>query len=203
MSEKNGTYWAGGSARSGSGTAGRARRRVYAPPYCSIRSRTLRQYPAISVRTGWRVSRSTCASLLGRNTKTRSADTRWCSAAARRGPLSRRKASRISRRNLLRRTAWNRLWETAYPARRTGCSEASRRYMHWRRVPPARNPWANTRSKLPRPRSVPSRFTYRRSSLIVSFLRPRARRRDRTLRPFLVAIRSRNPCVLRRFLLCG
>jgi hypothetical protein len=38
-----------------------------------------------------------------------------------------------------------------------------------------------------------------RSSLTVSFFRPRARRRARTLRPFFVAMRARNPCVFRRF----
>ena len=36
------------------------------------------------------------------------------------------------------------------------------------------------------------------SELTVSFLRPRARRRARTARPFLVSIRERNPCVLAR-----
>lgn len=74
--------------------------------------------------------------------------------------------------------------------------------MHWMRGPATRRPLENTRSKLSWPLSVPSRFTYR-SSLIVSFLRPRARRRESTLRPVLVAIRALNPCVLRRFLLCG
>jgi hypothetical protein len=37
----------------------------------------------------------------------------------------------------------------------------------------------------------------------VSFLRPRARRRARTARPFLVAIRLRNPCVFARWRLLG
>ena len=36
------------------------------------------------------------------------------------------------------------------------------------------------------------------SSLTVSLWRPRARRRARTARPFLVSIRERNPCVLAR-----
>jgi hypothetical protein len=36
------------------------------------------------------------------------------------------------------------------------------------------------------------------SELTVSFLRPRARRRARTARPFLVSMRVRNPCVLAR-----
>jgi hypothetical protein len=41
------------------------------------------------------------------------------------------------------------------------------------------------------------------SELTVSFLRPRARRRARTARPFLVSIRERNPCVLARWRLFG
>ena len=41
------------------------------------------------------------------------------------------------------------------------------------------------------------------SELTVSFLRPRARRRARTARPFLVSIRVRNPCVLARWRLFG
>jgi hypothetical protein len=36
------------------------------------------------------------------------------------------------------------------------------------------------------------------SELTVSFLRPRARRRAKTARPFLVSMRERNPCVLAR-----
>ena len=36
------------------------------------------------------------------------------------------------------------------------------------------------------------------SSLTVSFLRPCARRRERTARPFFVSMRERNPCVLAR-----
>lgn len=36
------------------------------------------------------------------------------------------------------------------------------------------------------------------SELTVSFLRPRARRRDSTARPFFVSIRERNPCVFAR-----
>jgi hypothetical protein len=39
---------------------------------------------------------------------------------------------------------------------------------------------------------------YGRSSLTVNLYRPFARRAARTLRPFLVAIRARNPCVERR-----
>jgi hypothetical protein len=41
------------------------------------------------------------------------------------------------------------------------------------------------------------------SELTVSFLRPRARRRARTARPFLVSMRERNPCVLARWRLFG
>ena len=41
------------------------------------------------------------------------------------------------------------------------------------------------------------------SELTVSFLRPRARRRARTARPFLVSMRVRNPCVLARWRLFG
>jgi hypothetical protein len=41
------------------------------------------------------------------------------------------------------------------------------------------------------------------SELTVSFLRPRARRRARTARPFLVSIRERNPCVFARWRLFG
>jgi hypothetical protein len=37
----------------------------------------------------------------------------------------------------------------------------------------------------------------------VSFLRPRARLRARTARPFLVAMRLRNPCVFARWRLFG
>src|SRR5260370_37970593 len=44
---------------------------------------------------------------------------------------------------------------------------------------------------------------YYLSELTVSFLRPRARRRARTARPFLVSIRERNPCVLARWRLFG
>jgi hypothetical protein len=36
------------------------------------------------------------------------------------------------------------------------------------------------------------------SSLTVSFLRPAARRRERTARPFLVSMRERKPCVFAR-----
>ena len=36
------------------------------------------------------------------------------------------------------------------------------------------------------------------SSLTVSFLRPCARRRERTARPFFVSMRERNPCVFAR-----
>jgi hypothetical protein len=52
-------------------------------------------------------------------------------------------------------------------------------------------------------RLVPSAGSYRRSSLTVSFHRPFARRLESTLRPFFDAIRARNPCVLRLFLLWG
>ena len=38
-----------------------------------------------------------------------------------------------------------------------------------------------------------------RVSLTVKFLRPFARRRASTLRPFLEAMRERNPCLLARF----
>lgn len=41
------------------------------------------------------------------------------------------------------------------------------------------------------------------SELTVSFFRPRARRRAITARPFLVAMRTRNPCVLARWRLFG
>jgi hypothetical protein len=41
------------------------------------------------------------------------------------------------------------------------------------------------------------------SSEVVNFQRPAARRRANTLRPFLVDIRSRKPCLLARFLLEG
>ena len=41
------------------------------------------------------------------------------------------------------------------------------------------------------------------SELTVSFLRPRARRRARTARPFFVSIRERNPCVFARWRLFG
>ncbi len=41
------------------------------------------------------------------------------------------------------------------------------------------------------------------SSLTVSFFRPRARRRASTARPFLVDMRTRNPCVLARWRLFG
>ena len=40
-------------------------------------------------------------------------------------------------------------------------------------------------------------------SLTVNRLRPRARRAERTLRPFAVAIRVLNPCLLRRLRLDG
>ena len=48
-----------------------------------------------------------------------------------------------------------------------------------------------------------TRDGYYLSSLTVSFLRPRARRRERTARPFLVSIRERNPCVFARWRLFG
>jgi hypothetical protein len=48
-----------------------------------------------------------------------------------------------------------------------------------------------------------TRDGYYLSELTVSFLRPRARRRARTARPFLVSIRERNPCVLARWRLFG
>jgi hypothetical protein len=41
------------------------------------------------------------------------------------------------------------------------------------------------------------------SELTVSFLRPLARRRESTARPFLVSMRLRNPCVLARRRLLG
>jgi hypothetical protein len=41
------------------------------------------------------------------------------------------------------------------------------------------------------------------SELTVSLWRPLARRRDRTARPFLVAMRERNPCVFARRRLLG
>jgi hypothetical protein len=41
------------------------------------------------------------------------------------------------------------------------------------------------------------------SELTVSLWRPRARRRDRTARPFLVSMRVRNPCVFARRRLFG
>jgi len=44
---------------------------------------------------------------------------------------------------------------------------------------------------------------YYLSELTVSFLRPRARRRASTARPFLVSMRLRNPCVLARWRLFG
>jgi hypothetical protein len=44
---------------------------------------------------------------------------------------------------------------------------------------------------------------YYLSSLTVSFLRPCARRRERTARPFFVSMRERNPCVLARRRLFG
>jgi hypothetical protein len=48
-----------------------------------------------------------------------------------------------------------------------------------------------------------ARDGYYLSSLTVSFLRPAARRRERTARPFLVSIRDRNPCVFARWRLFG
>ena len=41
------------------------------------------------------------------------------------------------------------------------------------------------------------------SSLTVSFLRPAARRRASTARPFLVSMRLRKPCVFARWRLFG
>jgi len=41
------------------------------------------------------------------------------------------------------------------------------------------------------------------SELTVSFLRPRARRRARTARPFFVSMRERKPCVFARWRLLG
>jgi hypothetical protein len=52
----------------------------------------------------------------------------------------------------------------------------------------------------------PVRLSHRlnqRSSLTVSFRRPRVRRRASTLRPFFVAIRWRKPWVFFLFRLCG
>jgi hypothetical protein len=48
-----------------------------------------------------------------------------------------------------------------------------------------------------------TRDGYYLSELTVSFLRPRARRRARTARPFFVSIRERNPCVFARWRLFG
>jgi hypothetical protein len=48
-----------------------------------------------------------------------------------------------------------------------------------------------------------TRDCYYLSSLTVSFLRPCARRRERTARPFFVSIRERNPCVFARRRLFG
>ena len=45
-------------------------------------------------------------------------------------------------------------------------------------------------------RSMP---LWRRSELTVNFLRPLRRRALKTLRPLAVAMRLRNPCLLRRF----
>jgi hypothetical protein len=123
-------------------------------------------------------------------------------AADRREAASASKAARIRRRILFLFTAVKVLLETEKPARSGVPAPRSYRKKHRRRPLSSFVPCSNRAENAPRPRSVSSFFTYR-SSLTVSFLRPRARLRERTFRPFFVAIRARNPCVFFRFRLWG
>ena len=166
------------------------------------RSRTRLRIRATSFLTS--LSASLRASILcfGRYTSTPSnevlARDRLCS----RETLSFRKASRMSRRTRLRRTAGRLRAETANPTCNVGCREACRRIWKRNRFPSTRRPVRKTRSKDVRPRRIWLFLNYR-SSLTVNLCRPRARRRATTFRPFFVAIRARNPCVFFRLRLCG
>ena len=92
------------------------------------------------------------------------------------------------------------LAEMEKPARTGVPAPLSHRKKHRNTSPSIFLPDLYSNWKDPRPRSVSSFLTYR-SSLTVSFFRPRARRRESTCRPFFVAIRSRKPWVFLRFLL--
>ena len=108
----------------------------------------------------------------------------------------RRIASRTRRRIRLRMTALPTARGRVKPIRGPSAS-GSRRQNAAKRGPEKRLPWSYTRRKsLERSRRTrfgkPGMETYL-SELTVSFLRPRARRRARTARPFLVSIRERKP----------
>jgi hypothetical protein len=157
---------------------------------------------AISALTGENRTRSTATSFFPLKTnRTRPEHWEVCRANfnASRSSL---KASRISRRSRFLRTALHVLRGTAKPVSNSPFEALSRRNKHRTNSPSARRPEAYSVLKTPRPRRVSFLFTYR-SSLTESFFRPRARRRARTFRPSLVAMRFRNPCVFFRFLLCG
>jgi hypothetical protein len=98
----------------------------------------------------------------------------------------------MSLRILFLFTALNVLLETEKPARNGVPAPCSNRKKHLTSPLSSFDPRSKRAENSPRPRSVSSFFTYR-SSLTVSFFRPRARLRERTFRPFFVAIRARNP----------
>ena len=157
---------------------------------------------AMSPRTEENVTRSTGRSRFPLKTKSTRAEHCEARSADRNVSRSSLKASRMSLRSRFRRAALHVLRGTANPVSSSTVEAFSRRNKQRMRSPSARRPEAKSLLKTSRPRRVSFFLTYR-SSLTVSFFRPRARRRARTLRPSLLAIRSRNPCVFFRFLLCG
>ena len=157
---------------------------------------------AISLRIEENVTRSTGRSRFPLKTKRIRAEQRDACSAERRLPRSCLNASRMSRRRRFLRTALHVLRGTANPVSTRAVESFSTRCKQRISSPSTRRPEAYSLLKVSRPRRVSCFFTYR-SSLTVSFLRPRARRRARTFLPSLLAIRSRNPCVFFRFLLCG
>ena len=156
----------------------------------------------MSCRTGDNCTRSTGRSRFPLKTKRTRAEHREARNADQRASRSSLNASRINLRSRFLRTAWPVLRGTANPVSRLVDEAFSRRNRQRISSPSARRPEAYSLLKASRPRRVSFLFTYR-SSLTESFFRPRARRRANTFRPSLLAMRSRNPCVFFRFLLCG
>jgi hypothetical protein len=157
---------------------------------------------AISCRTGKNFTRSMGTSRFPLKTNRTRAEHGDARSADQRASRSSLKASRINLLSRFLRTALQVRRGTAKPVSNRAAGAFSSRNRHRMSSPSARRPEAYRLPKSSRPRRLSFLFTYR-SSLTVSFLRPRARRRARTFRPFLLAMRSRNPCVFFRFLLCG
>jgi hypothetical protein len=137
-----------------------------------------------------------------------------CNNSAERSALFWRKVSFIQRRARFRSAAFRTLLPTENPTRSEAFARVSRKTKQ--RTTPRRNdcPSAMTREKTLYPRRISDFLRENRngftpghpiyfSSLTVRRRRPFALRRDKTLRPFFVAIRARNPWALIRFLRCG